>query len=249
MSCVSFFISCATTPPVQYQETEQDQTSLIDDESKRSTLTAENVDVNEGQSTYINMDERTFIDLLNENVDQLSLIEGIWSNKKNTYKIGIQKAKEKGKYFAFILNSQDPFMQKGEMKAEFTETRYENIYATEYYLKDKSKVVTKSYIDEHEMLLIFLEKWEKEDLALFRNSIPTYSEDYYVQVVALKNLNDTQKLLVKIKKYYPDAYIAKNNNFNIIRIPGVSTKEQGAIVSRDIENKFKLKPILVLKTR
>jgi hypothetical protein len=47
--------------------------------------------------------------------------------RKKTYKIGIQKAEGKGRYFAFILNSQEPPMKKGGIIAEFFETRYGNI--------------------------------------------------------------------------------------------------------------------------
>jgi cell division septation protein DedD len=35
----------------------------------------------------------------------------------------------------------------------------------------------------------------------------TGNDEYDVQVVALKNHDDAQKLLVKITKYYPEAYI------------------------------------------
>jgi hypothetical protein len=36
-------------------------------------------------------------------------------------------------------------------------------------LEDKTKIVTKSYISEHGILLIFLEKWGKENVAFIRN--------------------------------------------------------------------------------
>jgi hypothetical protein len=47
--------------------------------------------------------------------------------RKKTYKIGIQKAEGRGRYFAFILNSQEPPMKKGGIIAEFFETRYGDI--------------------------------------------------------------------------------------------------------------------------
>jgi hypothetical protein len=211
------------------------------------------------------------MNLLNADLDKLSLIEGIWSNEKNTYKIGIQKAEKKGAYVAFILNSQDTSVNKGEIIADFFESRYKYIYFTNYYLEDKTNIVTKANVDEHGMLLIFLEKWGKEDVAFFRDfpiketteeeekvsdtkqslakEGETGNDEYYVQVGALKNHNDAQKLLVKIKKYYPKAYIVVHNNFSKIRIPGVLTRKQGAVVSKDIEKKFNLKPMLVLKKR
>ncbi len=270
ISCLLFIFNCKTTPPLQFQEIKQDQTSLIDVGSKSSTTNIENVDITDEHTEYINMSEETFMNLLNADLDKLSLIEGIWSNEKNTYKIGIQKGEKKGAYVAFILNSTDPSVNKGEIIADFFKSRYKYIYFTNYYLEDKTKIVTKANIDEHGMLLIFLGKWGKEDVAFFRNfpiketteedkisdlkqsfakENETGDDKYYVQVGASKNHNDSQKLLVKIKKYYPKAYIVVHNNFSKIRIPGVLTKKQGTIVVKDIENKFNLKPMLVLKKR
>ena len=54
-------------------------------------------------------------------------------------------------------------------------------------------------------------------------------------------------MLEKVKKYYPKAYLVVHNNFNKIRIPDVLTKKQCAIVSKDIEEKFNIKSLLVLK--
>jgi hypothetical protein len=67
-----------------------------------------------------------------------------------------------------------------------------------------------------------------------------------VQVGAWKNHNYAQNMLEKITNYYPEAYIVKHDDFNKIRIPiGLLFKNQGVIVSRDIEEKFDIKPLLV----
>lgn len=198
IGCMLLIVNCKTTPSVELRNDEEhsllgkkhmgdtmvvgNKRSVIKTEKKaamvvRSTssvIKTKNVDINEGQTTYINMTGETFINLLNANSDKLSLIEGIWSNEKKTYKIGIQKAAEKGKYFAFILNSQEPTMKKGEIVAEFLETRYGHIYSTKYYLDDKRKVDTKSYIDEHGMLLIFLLKWREESVVFIKNFPDTF---------------------------------------------------------------------------
>ncbi len=135
---------------------------------------SKNVGINKGQTTYIHMNEETFMNLLNADPDKLSQIEGIWSNEKKTYKIGFQKAEGKGKYFAFILNSQEPTMKKGEIIAEFIETKYGNTFSTKYYLEDKRKVDTKTYISENGMLMIFLVKWKKESVVFFKNFPDSY---------------------------------------------------------------------------
>jgi len=268
IGCLLFILNCTTTPPVHVQDDGQTKVYLTVTGSKNSTIKTEGVDINKEHSDYHNMNEETFRNLLIADLDKLSLIEGIWSNDKNTYKIGIQKAEKEGAYVAFILNSRDPSVNKGDIIAEFFKTSHKKIYFSKYYLKDKTKIVTKANIFEHGMLLISLEKWGKEDVAFFRNSLlketavekkasdlkqslakkgETGIDEYYVQVVASKNHDGAQKLLVKIKKYYPEAYIVVQNNFSKIRIPGVLTKKQGAFVSRDIEKKFNLKPMVVQK--
>jgi CBS domain-containing protein len=92
------------------------------------------------------------------------------------------------------------------------------------------------------------EKEEIRDLnQSFTNEVSTGNNEYYIQVGTWKNSNLAEMLLLKIKKYYPEAHIVKQNNFNKIRIPGVLTKKQGTIVSEDLEDKFNVKPLLVLK--
>ncbi len=269
ISCLLSALNCKSSPPLKFQKNGQNQAYLIVTGSKNSTVHTEGVDISEEHFDYHNMTEETFMNVLNADLDTLSLIEGIWSNEKNTYKIGIKKAEKKDTYVAFILNSRDPSVNKGEIIADFIETRYKYIYFTKYYLEDKTEILTKANIDEYGMLLIFLEKWGKEDLAFFRNSLVKETteeerkvsnskqslikegekgnDEYYVQVGSSRNHNYAKKMLVKIKKYYPHAYIVEHNNYSKIRIPGVLTKKQGASVSKDIEKKFNLKPMVVLK--
>ena len=79
------------------------------------------------------------------------------------------------------------------------------------------------------------------------NEVSTGNNEYYVQVGTWRNFNYAEMTLSKIRPYYPNAYIVKQNDFKIIRIPGVLNKKQGAIVSNDIEKKFNLKPMIVQK--
>jgi hypothetical protein len=112
------------------------------------------------------MDENAFKDILNKDLDTLSRIEGIWSDENNTYKIGIQRTKEKDGYVAFVLNSQKPDIKKGEVFAEFYKTRYYDVYLTDYYLEDKKKIETKSYVSGQSklQLTIFMDKLDKRDM-------------------------------------------------------------------------------------
>jgi hypothetical protein len=180
IGCMTLIVSCRTAPPVQFQNDISEESSYLEKATlvvggERSAARIENADVNKGQTTNINMDEETFINVLNADPDKLSQIEGIWSNEKKTYKIGIQKAGDNGKYVAFILNSQEPAMKKGEIIAEFIETKYGNTYSTKYYLEDNRKVDTKTYIDEHGMLMILLVKWGKESVVFLKNFPDTFN--------------------------------------------------------------------------
>lgn len=167
---------CATAPTLQVQKVSDSEHSLMKEKYMEATMVPgtelrviKHADIDKGQTAFINMDEKTFMDLLRRNYNALSPIEGIWSNEKKPYRIGIQKAEGKGRYRAFILDSKDPAMKKGDIIAEFLETRYGNTYSTEYYLDEKTKVDTKSYIDEHGMLLIFLIKWGRESVVFTKN--------------------------------------------------------------------------------
>lgn len=69
-------------------------------------------------------------------------------------------------------------------------------------------------------------------------------EEYYIQVGAFKYAKNAQKLLKRLKAYYPDVYIITTDNFNKVRIPGIKTKEQGKLILREIKEKFNIKAIL-----
>jgi hypothetical protein len=77
--------------------------------------------------------------------------------------------------------------------------------------------------------------------------IASVSNEYYVQVGSWRNYKYAEKILLKIRKYYPDVYIVEENNFYKGRIPGVMTKKQGTFISEDIKEKFNMKPLLVIK--
>lgn len=71
--------------------------------------------------------------------------------------------------------------------------------------------------------------------------------EYYIQVGAWKHPDNAQEMLIKLKQYYPDAYVTVENNFHKIRIPVIPTSGQGTDISKDIERKFSIKPIIVRK--
>lgn len=77
--------------------------------------------------------------------------------------------------------------------------------------------------------------------------ITTQNNEYYVQVSSLKNYKYAENILIKLKKHYPDVNIVEQNNFYKVRITGLPTKKQGAIISKKIEQQLNMKPLLVKK--
>ena len=75
----------------------------------------------------------------------------------------------------------------------------------------------------------------------------TVSKEYYVQVGSWKNLKYAEEIFIKLNKIYPDINIVEQNNFYKVRISGVMSKKQGAIISKNIEEKINMKSLLVLK--
>jgi hypothetical protein len=207
---------------LQFQEDKQDQNSVTQIGNNSSIIiNTENDDITEEQTEDININEKTLgnlpstnfdklfliektsINQQNTSIDRSSLIEGIWSNDKNTYQIGIQRTERKGRYIAIILNSQEPTMKKGEGIAEFFNSKFGYIFPTKYYLEDKTKVITESYVDETGLLLIFLEKWGRKNL-VFRRSYPKYdaTEAQEKAKESIKEITRPQKerTLIKTKK-------------------------------------------------
>jgi len=93
---------------------------------------------------------------------------------------------------------------------------------------------------------------KKEEVSDSKQSLvkknATVSNEYYVQVGSWKNLNYAEEILTKLKKHYSAVNLVKQNNFYKVRVSGVMSKKQGAIISKNIEGKFKMKSLLVLKT-
>jgi len=71
--------------------------------------------------------------------------------------------------------------------------------------------------------------------------------EYYIQVGSWINPDYAKGTLAQLNKYYPDATIVVHNNFNKIKIPGIKNRTHGNKIIKDIEDKFHLNPLLVLK--
>jgi outer membrane protein TolC len=69
---------------------------------------------------------------------------------------------------------------------------------------------------------------------------------YLIQIGAFKYSKNAQDLLEILKVYYPDVFVVVADGFNKVRIPGIKSKEEAALIIKDIEKKFKLKPFLLM---
>ena len=72
-------------------------------------------------------------------------------------------------------------------------------------------------------------------------------KEYHVQVGSWKNLNYAEEMFMKINKKYPDVHLIRQNDFYKVRISGVMSKKEGAIISENIQETFNMKSLLVLK--
>jgi len=68
---------------------------------------------------------------------------------------------------------------------------------------------------------------------------------YYVQVGAWKKHELAERMFNKVRGKYPEAYMFIEHDLYKVRIPGVRTREEGIDISRDIEKKFNIKPMIV----
>lgn len=75
----------------------------------------------------------------------------------------------------------------------------------------------------------------------------TRNKEYFIQVGAWKHAKYAQEIFKKLKNYYPEVIIVKENDFHKVRIPGIMTKKQGTFILEEIKEEFDLEPILLLK--
>ncbi len=105
------------------------------------------------------------------------------------------------------------------------------------YIKKVEELETTGHLSGKEKVHDLKQSLDKKIAAL--------NSKYYVQVGSWKNSHYAERILGKLKKDYPEATIIIQNNFNKLRIPGVMTRKQAANISKDIEGKVNIKPLIV----
>lgn len=74
---------------------------------------------------------------------------------------------------------------------------------------------------------------------------PANKKANYVQVGAWSSKANARNMLVKVGKYYPEAYLDVGKNLSKVKIP-VKDKAHGYKVLKDVKDKFKVNPLLML---
>ena len=73
--------------------------------------------------------------------------------------------------------------------------------------------------------------------------------ELYIQVGSWRNPDYAREAWEGLLPYYPEAYLVEDNNFHVVRIPGIMSKKQGYSIMAHIEAKTHLKPLLALRIR
>ncbi|MDP8226155.1 MAG: serine protease [Candidatus Celaenobacter polaris] len=94
-----------------------------------------------------------------ENINNLDLIEGIWTESKDyNYKLGIFKDNESNNrdFVAIIIETNNVFWRPQQVKSEFNKTAYYKVYTTKYYMGNHKVQNVTSYVNEDGLLVIKL---------------------------------------------------------------------------------------------
>ncbi|UCH81471.1 MAG: hypothetical protein JSW20_02360 [Nitrospiraceae bacterium] len=71
--------------------------------------------------------------------------------------------------------------------------------------------------------------------------------EYYVQVGSWKNLNYAKEIFIELKQIYADVHLVEQNGFHKVRISGILSKKNGAMITKKIRRKFNIQSLLVLR--
>ncbi|HDH06437.1 MAG TPA: tetratricopeptide repeat protein, partial [Nitrospirae bacterium] len=142
----------------------------------------------------------------------------------------------KGMYIEAVAAYKDAL----EIKPDYTEAHYK-LGLSYLMLKDKDSLM------EEYKILRNLDSQKADNL--YEAAIQEVSSDadskYIIQVGAYKIPDNANKIFEKLKAEYMYAYIEREPRFNKVRILGIKTKEEGALIIKEINNTFRLEPFLL----
>lgn len=72
---------------------------------------------------------------------------------------------------------------------------------------------------------------------------------FIIQVGSWKNPDYARETLDHLIELFPDTYMVIEKGFHVIRIPGLATKTDGDRIIKELEDKYNLRPLLVLNRK
>ena len=99
--------------------------------------------------------------------------------------------------------------------------------------------------EDHAAGDVIAEPAETETIAEDETPERASTGNYIVQVGAYKNIDYAIDISEKLKAHDLEVQLIKENSFHKVRIEGIQTKEQAALLMDMIHEKFKLKPFLI----
>jgi cell division septation protein DedD len=99
--------------------------------------------------------------------------------------------------------------------------------------------------EDHDTGEVIAEPVETETIAEDETPERASTGNYIVQVGAYKNIDYAIDISEKLKAHDLEVQLMKENSFHKVRIEGIQTKEQAALLMDMIQEKFKLKPFLI----
>jgi len=102
------------------------------------------------ENTHLTSEDISYY--LDNNLSQLSDIEGIWVSEDGKYEVGIIKGNDDRDYLGIIINTSSNHWDIGLIKMEFYLTAYKNVYLMNYYLENHEQQQVTAIIDEYGLL-------------------------------------------------------------------------------------------------
>ena len=239
ISCMLFVHNCKTTDSLQLQESRQDQNALMVIGTDNGAISIENIDDSpeEPIADYIksgppHIDTEKPVELVQE-VTHLDIADSSEEPITDVIKSGSPYYIDKKQPDELIQKDQNQDIGvSGPVESVHLDTvNYQPV--EEDIEEDRDISNTENLPDSKQSL--------DEKRAAVRN-------EYYVQVGSWKNLKYAEEIRIKLKKHYPDVHIVEQNKFYKVRISGIKSKKQGAVISKNIEENYNIKSLVVLKT-
>lgn len=175
----------------------------------------------------VDIEKNEFKDYLDNNNLKLSPIEGIWTSyDDNKYQIGVIKdtLNIERDYVAFILKSEKRYWKPKQVKIEFENTAYPNVFTTAFYDGFHEKFQTTAIINEDGFLNMKIDSEIESDISFIKN-YPSIVVSQFTEKFRSPRINSKKEEFVGSGSGFAiskDGYIVTNHhvidNSKIIKV-------------------------------